>query len=399
MERTLNQYLRLATWGLPHKKKLEIQAELRGNIEILTLEYQVQGFSASESLSLALRDFGTPERVCVGMTKVYTMPILLRNIGLAVLLSSLGLGVLNSSSAQVSATNLFPNEICLTKQADRFKVNGRVFLCQSKWTAYIHLPSLEKTLEKLGVKVRRYSSAWKTTELLFPKAPRSIYIRRYSGPKILEYNNNDAPKAVAEGSFDYIDASDFFQQLSDSGLPITIKGWNYPKIGVGKTEFSLGENAQQLKGSFVIELLTRWSFHNFFGANLEFEPTYILKSDEKLFAVNDNRVQFKIRGGKVGDIYAVLTREEIEDIPQLPPSYAMGGKNMRRVFLQPLGKSLQLETYTRGKTLLPKSNAEQLAPVPVDGTGNVMVVRLTGRLDQFGKVFEIVPAKNIEVLK
>jgi hypothetical protein len=144
----LERYLRLAAWGLPHKKRLEVKRELRGNIEMLAQEYQIQGHSQQQALELALRDFGAPERVCVGMGKVYIMPTIFRNAALMALVATLSISTFNSSTAQISGTNLFPAPACVQENKLFFKVGSIDFLCQGGGI-WIHSSSLKTTLEPL----------------------------------------------------------------------------------------------------------------------------------------------------------------------------------------------------------------------------------------------------------
>jgi hypothetical protein len=389
MEQQLSRYLRLATWGLPKQKKLEIQAELRGNIEILSLEYQVQGMSKPEALQAALRDFGQPERVCAGMTKVYIMPVILRNVGLAVLLSSFGMGALNSSNAQIRATNSVLTTFCLTYPNNNISSENKKVQCKSSLIS-LHMPSLEKTLKGLGVKVKSYTSQWKTTELYFPKAKRSIFIRRYE-------TQLPEGQSISTNS-DYIMANDFINELRDTGLPITLRDWNYPTIGVGKTEFRIGEFPNQVQGSSIVRMLLENDLRTLFSSKAS---TSLETSDNAVvLGKSEQRIRFKVKNGKVGELYAVVTIEPIKDVRMLQfLKESQECKCQKRIYLQPMTISSQLETFTQAKTLKAVANIEALQPIKKNGAGNFVVMKFSGRLDLWGKVFEIIPASQVTMLK
>ena len=83
----LEQYLNRATRGLWGQKRRDLRDELHGNLAQHALNLQLTGLSPDAALDQALVDFGPPDRVSVGMLRVYALPRLL--IGLLVV-SGLG---------------------------------------------------------------------------------------------------------------------------------------------------------------------------------------------------------------------------------------------------------------------------------------------------------------------
>jgi hypothetical protein len=83
----LEQYLNLATRGLWGQKKLEVRRELDGNIREMALEYSIAGLNEHDSIQRALEEFGAPQKVSVGMSKVYTGPAILRNTFLTAIIA------------------------------------------------------------------------------------------------------------------------------------------------------------------------------------------------------------------------------------------------------------------------------------------------------------------------
>jgi hypothetical protein len=388
MERTLSRYLRLATWGLPKKKKLEIQQELLGNIEILSLEYQVQGMNKTEALQAALLDFGKPERVCAGMTKVYIMPIILRNLGLAALLSSLGIGILSSSTAQIiaSVTGRLPINTCNDGQTDAVEIGKAWIPCEGNYGVWIHLPSLKASLEPLGVKVTTNTkNPWLETTFNFPDAKKPLVIKHKDNQNLPVQNEQ---VKVSPG---YVRAIDFFEKLNSIGLPITLSGWNTTKIGVGNTKFQLNSTNNTVSS----EMLYFSALKNIFWRDLE-----TTKSSDSLYTVRNWEQhtlsgaayphQISVRNVNPENILVIVSREKMlmqnNDLVTMRV-YRISRPNSAR----------EIQFYSRSDTInFLKKDFSALKPDEVINTSEIIVKKFTNRLDK--NSFEIIPAKDIRIL-
>ena len=389
MERQLSRYLRLATWGLPQKKKLEIQQELRGNIEILALEYQLQGNTTNQALDLALRDFGKPEHVCAGMTKVYTMPILTRKIGIALLLSSLGLSALTSSNAQVDTTTRLPVPPCLTSGVTNFQVGQVEVMCETESTIFINKTSLKAILEPLGVTFKDVTDIklpLRPTEIMFPGASNRLTVGQILiGPE----------KSSVQLDFNYFLAYEFFQEVRTIGLPVSIRGWDNPTLMVGKTTFNVGTLVNPLSGYIVynnaLEPILRQKL-NQISTNQAEKITYYLPSSRNVSnSTSLRKVSIRVSDAQPNDLYIVLTRETSQ----------INTGILRRVeFLQP-SKDGQYQFISQAKSITFKNVDQNKLPV-ADESFNLeaVLLKFNGRLEQAAdQSMRIVAPERITILK
>lgn len=79
----LDTYLRRATRGLIGARRRAVRQELHANIVQHALDLQMGGLGASDALARALSDFGPPERLSGGLTRVHTLPAVLTALLLA----------------------------------------------------------------------------------------------------------------------------------------------------------------------------------------------------------------------------------------------------------------------------------------------------------------------------
>jgi hypothetical protein len=98
----LETYLNRATRGVWGKKKLEVIAELRGSIEARAWKLECLGFDAECALKMALREMGEAQAIAAGLTKVHTMPTILKSTLALGLFASIAITSLNSSQAQMT---------------------------------------------------------------------------------------------------------------------------------------------------------------------------------------------------------------------------------------------------------------------------------------------------------
>lgn len=88
MNQDLETYLNRATRRLRGACRRRVRAELAANLHQAALDHQLRGAEPQEAMRLALRDFGSPERLHAGMHQVHTVPGVLR--GLLALLALAG---------------------------------------------------------------------------------------------------------------------------------------------------------------------------------------------------------------------------------------------------------------------------------------------------------------------
>ena len=118
----LERYLNLATRGLWGRKKLEVRRELEGNIREMALEFSIAGMNEHESIQRALEEFGAPQKVSVGMSKVYTAPAILRNTFLTATIASLCISSFSASRAAIETSDRFPAIACADQTVVSFDI-------------------------------------------------------------------------------------------------------------------------------------------------------------------------------------------------------------------------------------------------------------------------------------
>jgi hypothetical protein len=381
----LERYLRLAAWGLPSKKRLEVRKELRGNIEMLAQEYQIQGHSETQALELALRDFGAPERVCVGMGKVYIMPTIFRNAALMALMATLSISTLNSSTAQVTGTNLFPAPACVQENKVFFKVGPNEFLCQGGGV-WIHSSSLKPTLEPLGVQVEEVRNAQqKSFNLKFPEAQKTVNIKVAETKQTISFNSNWYDVEIDP---DYISGSEFLSKLPKTQLPVTLKNWNNPQVTVGKTQFLFGTPEYVFKGediypSLMLDVLARELGPKVLSAPLMTEQIGAISMNPSELTIQN----IALPNGNLEDIFVLCTREQ--RTMSKPTNFVI-------CRVQPLNATQGIAYSSRAKniTFVKSLTADFVQP---DGKGEAILYRFTGRLDKDS--LEVVPPEQIKILK
>jgi hypothetical protein len=242
---------------------------------------------------------------------VYTMPVLLRNIGLSLLLSSFGVGALFSSSAQVEGITRVPIPQCLESNQPTVQIENKALLCETNDTLlFFHLPSLRSILEPLGVAFLRFDhpDSSVTTRMHFPGAKAAVEV--VSGATLLRHEGK-----LIRFDKNFADATEFFLSLKNAGLPITLQGWNNTELSVGKTKFSFGTPAKPL-GGYPIFSNAIMSLFPEFGRFSEGKSlsNYTARND-----VGKTLTTFKLQipTAKPDDFYAVMTREKIQDSPNI----------------------------------------------------------------------------------
>jgi hypothetical protein len=357
MERELTRYLRLATWGLPQKKKLEIAKELRGNIEMLRLEYMVQGQNKQEALSLALRDFGAPERVCVGMTKVYTMPVLLRNIGLSLLLSSFGVGALFSSSAQVEGITQLPIPECLQSSQASVQIGEKLFICSVEPYLFLNLQGLKSVLEPQGVQFKEDTAQFRDGSklysqlLTFPDSPYTLHLS-VSNPVLRPWVSG------------YMLALSFFSELRNVQMPVMLEGWGKTRLTVGKTTMTFGTPEKPISSELI--------FGNAIEAFLQ-EEMFAGERVRRYTAEESVQLQthfVRIAQAQPNDVFVLLTREA-------------GKENtvIRRLHTLTPSADGRYQVKTAAKSLSFKSVHPDKLQVGYNGNLEATLMKFNGRLD------------------
>jgi hypothetical protein len=398
----LERYLNLATRGLWGRKKLEVRRELDGNIREMALEFSISGLNETESIQRALEEFGAPQKVSVGMSKVYFIPSVIRNVVLALTISSLTVSVFNSSSAQVTGTNRVPIPKCLNSDVKSVQFGGETIVCESP-QFWINTVSLRQVLEPLGVKFEE--SEYKIL-IQFPGTTSSMIFNRNYGSMLVGADGSEI-------GFDldpkFIFASDFFNQLRAIGLPVTLNGWDNTQITVGQTRFSLGTNEAKVSGDIIYPDVLPKLLPNFWPEQKPDDKLLYVAGQGLLGNPNEgvvsNLTQIKLNS-KTQAAYVVLTREpgpvsvwewneEASRTTNFSPEKTYSEFRLTRILTNDAIGTLKFAS--NAKTLEFIDDPKSLKTVTRNGAGQAVLLRFTGHLEVGSTAFEVVPAKQFTI--
>ena len=397
----LERYLNLATRGLWGRKKLEVRSELDGNIREMALEYRIAGLNETESIQRALEEFGTPQKVSVGMSKVYFIPSMIRNVVLALTISSLTVSVFNSSNAQVSGTSRYPTPKCLNSDVKSVQFGSETIECESS-QFWINTISLRQVLEPLGVKfeVNQFPrEAHQKISIRFPGTTSSLIFNQ-DVSSVLVAPNGSAVGIDLDPNF--IDTSDFFNQLRTTGLPVTLEGWDNPMITVGQTRFSLGTPKLKVPGDQIYPDVLPKLLPNFWPEQTP-DDKLLYVSGEGMIG-NPGSVVNNQHGIKLNTItqtsYVVVTRE-----PGLITTWNWDGEKypektfseFRLTRILTNDKTGAFQFGSNAKTLEFVDSVDLLKTVTRNGAGQAVLLRFTGHLEVGSTAFEVVPPNQFTV--
>ena len=258
----LEQYLNLATRGLWGRKKLEVRRELEGNIREMALEFSIAGMNEHESIQRALEEFGAPQKVSVGMSKVYTAPAILRNTFLTATIASLCISSFSASRAAIETSDRFPAIACADQTVVSFDIGiGQVPCAGGDY--WFNIASLKAELEPKGVTFQLQTDLGNPSySVSFPGGNpanlqmlgRTVQFQDYSGAQVTQIPvQPDSVRLV-----------DFFAFLQSTGLPVMFEDSRPTRIKVGQTTFEI--NATSNPNHTIFESLLESALENFFPA-------------------------------------------------------------------------------------------------------------------------------------
>jgi hypothetical protein len=106
MKPELEHFLRQATKGLRGQEREIVWDEIRSNLELLSIEYQAHQESPDIALTRAMREFGNPQNISAGMTRVYNPPKILRRTVLLLMLFVLFVAPSQMPRAQLTSLHV-----------------------------------------------------------------------------------------------------------------------------------------------------------------------------------------------------------------------------------------------------------------------------------------------------
>ncbi len=379
----LERYLRLATWSLWGEQKKTVRMELEAHIQHKIWKYQMRGCNHAEALEKTLADLGQPHVISAGMTGVYTMPNMIRKAGLMILLSSLGIGALNAGQAQITGTTTFPTPDCLAGKITEFQVQANKIPCQSR-LIWLHKPSLKAVLEKAGVKVNLESNDWEYMSFLFPDSKNRILIRGDLSGTFRDEKGN----IIVRGDPMYMSGGVFFDYLPKAGLPVSLEGWDKPTIRVGKTEFTLEQKDSKFSSSMIYFAALYSSLRNLIPSEYRNQFSYL--DTDAISRASQRQLpsqqELKIAKSHANTMYVMVSRVTPDT----------NRSEIRLHEIQPVSED-GIITFHPPITKLQFANS--IRDFYQDKKVNAIVYKFSGRLDVYDKIFEVVPASDIQVVQ
>jgi hypothetical protein len=405
----LERYLNLATRGLWGRKKLEVKRELDGNIREMALEYSIAGMNETESIHRALEEFGAPQKVSVGMSKVYFVPSMIRNLVIALTVSSLTVSVFNSSNAQVTGTSRFPTPKCLNSDVKSVQFGSETIDCEAS-QFWINTTSLRQVLEPLGVKfeVSQYPNSTDRKILIrFPGTSSSLIVYQYSSSAII---NQEGTMVDIDLDPNFIDATSFFNQLRAIGLPVTLDGWDNTRVTVGQTQFSLGTNTLKISGDQIYPEVLSKLLPNFWpeqktddkllyvaGQGMIGNPGGVVSNSHQIKLNTTSQTAYVVLTREPGPISVWEWNEETNRNGSFSPEKTYSEFRLTRIVTNDATGILKFAS--NAKTLEFIDNPKSLKTVTRNGTGQAVLLRFTGHLEVGSTAFEVVPAKQFTIAK
>jgi hypothetical protein len=395
----LEQFLRRASRGLWGRERQTVRRELESHIQHRANRYEVSGSSHNDAIKLAIADLGAPREISAGMRSAYTVPNTIRVGVMASALSVLALMGMQFGKAHVVGTTRYPTPACLESNRENFRAGPRTFFpCEDGLN--INLVHLQNLLEPLGVSFGP-SAIKNATAVRFPGG-KPIRLIEWSDMYLQEDDGAVFLTPIVKG---YISLWEFWAALRETQLPITIEGFEQPKIRVGRTAFSLPSSPATVKG-----LSTTWM-----PLSKELEAYFFGQDNDVAYLTGDlsrfgrevieptqrfgrevieptQRFEYTIRTNlEPGSIVVVLSRELVTWRRERPTP-----EKIRRACLIPVAAdgTIRYTSFSRDLSIGSIGGVQRGLN---DGRATVALARFTGQLGLRATALEAIAPESIEI--
>jgi hypothetical protein len=384
----LEKFLRASTRGLWGRERQTVRQELESHIRQRSNRYEISGSSEVEAIKLAIADLGEAREISSGMKGVYAIPATVRIGVLAAALSVLALMGMQFGKAHVVGTVRYPTPACLESNRESFRAGPRTFFpCEDGLN--INIVHLQKLLEPLGVSFGP-SAIKNATAVRFPGG-EPIRLIEWSDLYLQEDDGAVFLTPIVKG---YISLWEFWMALRETELPITIEGFEQPKIRVGRTAFTLPSSPATVKG-----LSTTWM-----PLSRELEAYFFGQDNDVAYLTGDlsrfgreiiepsQRFEYTIRTNlEPGSIVVVLSRERVTWRRERPTP-----EKIRRACLIPVAADGTIR-YTSFSRDLAIGSIGAVQRGLNDGRTTVALARFTGQLGLRATALEPVAPESTKI--
>jgi hypothetical protein len=384
----LEKFLRASTRGLWGRERQTVRRELESHIRQRSNRYEVSGSNQNDAIKLAIADLGEAREISSGMKGVYAIPTTVRVGVLAAALSVLALMGMQFGKAHVVGTIRYPTPACLESNRETFRAGPRtVFPCEDGLN--INLVHLQNLLEPLGVGFGP-STIKNAIAVRFPGG-KPIRLIEWSDMYLQEDDGAVFLTPIVKG---YISLYDFWRALRETELPITIEGFEQPKIRVGRTAFTLPSSPATVKG-----LSTTWM-----PLSKELEAYFFGQDNDVAYLTGDlsrfgheiiepsQRFEYTIRTNlEPGTIMVVLSRERMTWRRERPTP-----EKIRRACLISVAAdgTIRYTSFSRDLTI---GSIGAVQRGLNDGRATVALARFTGQLGLRATALQAIAPGSIKI--
>jgi hypothetical protein len=313
----------------------------------------------------------------------------------------------NSSSAQPANTRI-PIAACKDIATKTFKVAESDWDCDSNsgWV-WFHIPSLRATLEPLGVKFSSPPGSPAVGASVDVTFPGERTISFYPEETIGFQNEQDKSRSESvKIDPDYLLWFTFFDRITSLSTTLKLEDWKTARLTVGKTSFALSPDSPKV-APIVFARALEAPLERFFPALVaSTNPTRV--SDEQIYVESsedndlrpevkkwlDRKFGLRIKDGKPGDVYAVLSRIKAEAGVITTATEAL---SLRRASVHAISKDGSLEYRSFESDLRFISSVKETTVNEKGKSGVAVLVRFTGNLNARAPSFEIISPDRITV--
>ena len=381
MNKEIKCYLTKATRGLWGRKRKEVREELLAHIQERITAHRIAGMSKADATEKTLQELGHPSEVSTGMTQLHTLPAALSLGTLAAVACAVTVTLVSSTLAQpVDVIKQFPSPVCLEGQMETFVKVFDVDCERLEGSLWTTVETLRSVLEPQGVEVW---SGLTSLQLTFPEA-QPITLSFYD--PVTDRDDKLLPEKY-QLSPGHVPVWELVEEVArHPGRTLEFAGWDNPTLRLGNVSLQLGTTDNSVDGVGVYTRYLERVMRDLVPRSAAFRPVAVASPLESTENVALNAQRFDL-GGSPGDIYGAVTFTQRLYRPDLlgfaldvAPADPDGQVTLNLPDVWE-ADGAQYVTTLGGQPKL----------------GETLIVRLTGKADEEGFGYEVVPLEQISL--
>lgn len=252
------------------------------------------------------------------------------------------------------------------------------------WTS---IESLREILKPQGVTFERTETNWVIT---FPNGTPAVLSTTFQ--EMSFYPDETSQPVTLNASSDYTNIRDLIESLRFTNLPVSIEGWENPKITVGSTSFQIDLTTFTPETNYDDPFYTSRDFYSepiSWGIlnNMPMSKTYFMGADSQSTATEAKRIGVTDNENAVYGLVVIMDSSKVtymmeeEDIENIETRFfdiARTDANGKLKFRSPLNQELSFESRIG----------------EMNQVGDALLVRLSGDLTN-SSGYAIIPPEQI----